>query len=122
MRLLFDHNVPAPLRALLPAHDVTFAKNLGWGALSNGALLAAAESGGVALLVTADKNMRYQQNLSGRRIAIVVLPSQNMGMLRDGISLIEAAINQGAPGGYQEIDLPRPARVRRPTAGPREQS
>ena len=73
MRILFDHSVPAPLRRYLTEHAVTEAIQLGWDRLSNGDLLTEAERAGFDVLLTADKNIRYQQNLTGRKIAIVEL-------------------------------------------------
>jgi hypothetical protein len=73
MLVLFDHGTPAPLSAYLAGHTVRKAKDEGWDMLSNGELLKAAENAGFDVLVTTDKNIRYQQNLSARKIAIVVL-------------------------------------------------
>jgi hypothetical protein len=73
MLILFDHVTPKGIARALVGHTVTRAKDRGWDTLSNGDLLAAAEAAGFDVVVTADKNMRYQQNLAGRRIALVVL-------------------------------------------------
>jgi predicted nuclease of predicted toxin-antitoxin system len=76
VKILFDQGTPAPLRRSLKQHTVATAYELGWTDLDNGRLLAAAESEFDAL-VTTDKNLRYQQNLAGRRLAILVLPTAN---------------------------------------------
>ena len=68
MLILLDHSVPAPLRYALKGHVVVEAVERGWERLANGALLDAAEGAGFELFVTADKNLRYQQNLARRRI------------------------------------------------------
>ena len=73
MLVLFDHSVPAPLRYALKNHVVVEAVERGWEALGNGALLDAAEAAGFDVFITADKNIRFQQNLALRKIAIVVL-------------------------------------------------
>lgn len=73
MRVLFDQGTPDPLRHTLTAHVVSTAYEMGWSALSNGDLLDAAESQFDAF-VTTDQNLHYQQNLAGRRLAILVLP------------------------------------------------
>jgi len=73
MRVLFDQGTPAPLRHLLPGHVVSTAYELGWSTRKNGELLAAAEGQAFEVLVTTDTNLKYQQNLAARRIAIVVL-------------------------------------------------
>jgi len=74
MRILFDQGTPVPLRALLSGHSVSTAYEMGWSELANGDLLAAAEADFDAL-ITSDQNLRYQQNLTGRRLAILVLPT-----------------------------------------------
>jgi len=73
MLVLLDQGVPAPLRHHLTEHSVKTASQQGWGTLSNGELLKAAEAAGFHVLLTADKNLAYQQNLKERAIAIVVL-------------------------------------------------
>ena len=78
MLVLFDHSTPAPLSSYLTGHIVTKAKDRGWDKLTNGDLLAEAERAGFDVLLTADNNMRYQQNLAGRRLALVVLSTPTM--------------------------------------------
>ncbi len=73
MHILFDHGTPAPLQSFLTGHTVREAKAEGWDTFKNGDLLTAAEAAGFDVLVTTDKNIRYQQNLTGRTIAIIVL-------------------------------------------------
>jgi len=75
MKILFDQGTPVPLRQYLTGHSVTTAYEEGWSNLSNGDLLKFAEDNGYQLLVTTDRNLRYQQNLSDRQIVIVVLLS-----------------------------------------------
>jgi hypothetical protein len=75
MRILFDHGTPSGIARSLAGHKVTEAIERGWDRISNGELLNAAEAVGFELLLTTDKNIRYQQNLKGRKIAIVVLAS-----------------------------------------------
>ncbi len=78
MLILFDHTTPAGIARFLAGHTVTKAKERGWDRLGNGDLLTAAEDAGFDMLVTADKNIRHQQNLEGRRIALVVLSAPQM--------------------------------------------
>ncbi len=74
MLILFDNGTPRTLaRLLIDSHMVTEARARGWQELGNGELLKEAEAAGFEVLVTTDKNISYQQNLSGRKIAIVVL-------------------------------------------------
>ena len=82
MLVLFDHSVPAPLRHALKDHVVVEAVERGWEALGNGALLDAAEAAGFEVFITADKNIRFQQNLAVRKIAIVVLGNAQWPVLR----------------------------------------
>jgi hypothetical protein len=70
MLILFDHMTPAGIARFLTGHTITKAKDRGWDRLGNGDLLPAAEGAGFDVLVTADKSIRYQQNLEGRRIAL----------------------------------------------------
>jgi len=77
--ILFDVNVPRPVPRFLTGHTVAFADKRGWRELSNGDLLAAAESAGFDVLLTTDLNLRYQQNLTARRIAIVALTTNHWG-------------------------------------------
>jgi hypothetical protein len=71
VRILFDQGTPAPLRSHLAPHQVSTAFELNWGQLKNGDLLSEAEKAGFDVLVTTDQNLKYQQNLSSRRIAVV---------------------------------------------------
>ncbi len=74
MLVLFDNGTPRTLaRFLIDLHTVTEARSRGWAELENGDLLSKAEAAGFEVLITTDRNIGYQQNLSGRRIAIVVL-------------------------------------------------
>jgi hypothetical protein len=82
------------------------ARDRGWDRLSNGDLLEEAERAGFDVLVTADKNMRYQQNLSRRRIALFVLSTPRWPVIRLHIQEIAAALNSAAPATYTEIELP----------------
>ena len=78
----------------------------GWDRLSNGDLIAAAEAAGFDVLLTTDKNLRYQQNLRGRKIAFVVIGNQQWPILRRHVDLVLAAVNAVMPGSYLEVDIP----------------
>ena len=82
MLILFDHVTPRGIARFLADHTVTKAKDRGWDTLTNGDLLAEAERAGFDVLLTADKNMRYQQNLKGRSIALVVLSTPQWPAVR----------------------------------------
>jgi len=77
---------------------------MGW--LQNGELLNAAEAAGFDVLVTTDKNMRYQQNLVSRKIAIIVLGKQQWPKVRPHVQLVVAAVNAATPGTYVEVEIP----------------
>jgi hypothetical protein len=106
MRILFDQGVPRGLAASLGSHDVTEARKLKWERISNGALLKLAEEAGFNLLLTTDKNVRYQQNLADRKISIVVLGQSPWWLVREHLDAIVAAVNAAAPGSYAEVDIP----------------
>ena len=106
MRVLFDQGTPAPLRELLVGHEVSTAYERGWSMLENGDLLAAAEDHGFAALVTTDKNLRYQQNLATRSIAIVVLGTTSWPRIRAAAEKVISAVAAAAPGSFTEVIVP----------------
>lgn len=106
MLILFDHSTPGPLATFLTGHTVTKARERGWDRLTNGDLLAAAEGAGFQVLLTADNSIRYQQNLSSRRIALVVISSPQWPRVRAQVEKIVVALNAVKPGSYCEIDIP----------------
>jgi predicted nuclease of predicted toxin-antitoxin system len=105
MKILFDQGTPVPLRRPLPEHTVATAYEQDWSNLANGELLSAAERDGYELLITTDQNLRYQQNLDGRRIAILVLTSTSWPRIQQHIPRIQAAVGQMAAGAYAEITI-----------------
>jgi hypothetical protein len=106
MRILFDQGVPRGLTAALLGHEVTEARQLRWERISNGELLRLAEGAGFDLLLTTDKNVRYQQNLTGRKISIVVLGNSPWWLVRQHLDGIVAAVNAATPGSYAEVEIP----------------
>jgi len=113
-RILPDANMPLGLRGLLPAYDVQTARRMGWDWLTNGDLLVAAESAGFEAMITADRNILHQQNLAGRKIALIELTTPHWETIRDNFPDVLAAVEDAKAGGYSVVVLPRPARVRRP--------
>jgi hypothetical protein len=93
MRILFDNGTPAPLKHVLVGHTVVEAIDRGWDRLVNGELIAAAEAAGFDILITTDKNMRYQQDLTGRKIAFIILGNQQWPVLRRYTDKVIAAVN-----------------------------
>lgn len=103
MKVLFDQGVPAPLRYGLRLHDVVTAYERGWSELKNGELLASAESAGFEIFVTTDRNLKYQQNLVSRSIAIIVLHTTSWPKLRNDQLRFAEIVNAISPGAYVEI-------------------
>ena len=95
-----------PIRAYLDQHSVSTASQQGWDKLKNGDLLTAAENAGFHVLLTTDKNIRHQQDLTRRKIAVVVLGRQQWPQLRPHVQLIVEAVNMAALGSYIEVDIP----------------
>ena len=106
MLILFDHGTPAPLAFFLKEHIVRKTKDLGWDAMTNGELLKAAEEAGFEILLTTDKNIRYQQNLAGRKIALVVLANPRWPIVRQYVERVVITVNAATPGSYSEVDIP----------------
>src|ERR1700685_659542 len=102
MRIIFDQATPLPICQYLLGHEVRTAAQQGWDKLRNGDLLNAAEEAGFDLLLTTDKNMRYQQNLADRKIAIVVLGQQQWPALREHVQRVVDAVDEAEAGSYIE--------------------
>jgi hypothetical protein len=114
MRVLVDQNSPRGLRTHLPDHEVVLAREMGWATLANGELIAAAETASFDVLVTADQNIQYQQNLSGRRLALVVLGTNHWDVIRAEIHLVQEALSVATAGTYASVSFTRPPLRRRP--------
>jgi len=107
MLILFDHGTPRGLARALSGHTVTTAKERDWDRLDNGALLKAADEAAVDLLLTTDQRIRYQQNLTGRKIALVVLTgTTKWSRVRLHLERIAAVVTAARPGSYTEIEIP----------------
>lgn len=106
MKVLFDQGTPVPLRNHLPNHAVETAYEKGWSNLKNGDLLTRAESDGFEALITTDQNLPYQQNLTGRRISVVVLLTTSWPRIKNHIATVVETIDNLQPGNYEEIPFP----------------
>jgi hypothetical protein len=104
MKILFDQGTPVPLRRELAGQQVSTAYELGWGGLSNGELRQAAE-GNFDLLITTDQNLKYQQNLTGRSLAILVLPTTSWPRIQQHVGEIVAAAVAMRPGEFRQIEF-----------------
>jgi len=108
MRIVLDENLPRPLTQVFGSgHQVTTVQDLGLAGIANGPLLAQLENG-QDVFVTADQNLRYQQNLTGLRLAIVELPTNRLPVLRTMTAEIVAAVTSATTGSYIQVDLPTP--------------
>jgi len=106
VRVLFDHNVPDRLRRSLTGHDVFTADEMLWAQIDNGRLLRATEDAGFEVMVTADKNLSYQQNLSGRKLALVVLSTNNWNIIQRHTELVANSVDAAQPGSFQLVTIP----------------
>ena len=106
MLVLFDNNVPRGVAGTLKSHMVVEARARNWHRLKNGELLQAAEDAAFDVIVTSDKSIKYQQNLRGRRIALVVLSQGRWKPVRQRLDAIADAVDAATPGSYTEVDIP----------------
>ena len=106
MRILFDHGTPRPLRAAFPDDVVEFAADRGWERLRNGVLIATAEGDGFEVLITTDQSMPYQQNLVGRRMAVVVLGRASWPHLPRVSVAVVTAVAAARPGTFTTVEVP----------------
>lgn len=104
MKVLLDENLDHALRNILAPHEIVTAAFMGWAGLKNGELLERAEQSGIDVLLTGDTTLHLEQNLEGRRIAVVALSAIQLPILRDHLSMIVAAIGAAIPGGFQLVD------------------
>jgi hypothetical protein len=106
MKILFDQGTPVPLRNHLPNHIVETVYEKGWSSLKNGDLLTQAEAETFDALITTDQNLRHQQNLSGRKISVIVLLTTSWPQIKNNAALVSQAIDKLKPGSYEEISFP----------------
>jgi hypothetical protein len=108
VKILFDQGTPVPLRRALSSHEVITAFEQGWNTLQNGELLSAAEAAGIAAIITTDRNLRYQQNLSDKALAIVVLMTTDWRLIGRHTDYVAKAVADLSPGAYVELQFPPP--------------
>ena len=112
-RILLDANLPIGLRAALSGYEVATAFEMGWGRLVNGELIAAAEAAGFELLITADQNMEYQQNLTNRSLALIVLSTNLWPVVRANLPDVVLEVGKAVAGSYGFVRFTRPPLRRR---------
>ena len=105
MRVLFDECVPWPIHHAFTPHACSSAQLRGWAGRRNGALLTSAEAE-FDVFVTADQNLNYQQNLTGRRIGVVVVSTNDLRRLRQAVAAIVLAIELVRPGEVRPVIIP----------------
>jgi hypothetical protein len=109
LRIIFDKNVPVGVRRFLSKHEVHTFVEMRWRPqLENGEFLNVAEAAGFDVMVTSDQNILYQQNLTGRRIALIVLGPNIWPVVRDHEGTIAATVDAATPGSYDFIEMPLP--------------
>ena|ERR1700733_2145627 len=107
MLVLFDNGTPRNLaRYLIDHHTVTETRARGWEKLENGELLTVAEAAGFEVILTTDRNLPYQQNLAGRKIALVALGKGRWTLIKPHVAKVVAAVNDATPGSYAEVEIP----------------
>jgi len=104
VKVLLDENLPHRLRTHLGSHEVFTVRYQGWSGLKNGELLRSAENDGFEVFLTGDQTLPYEQNLTGRSIAVVVLTAIEWHLVCNNLSAIQAALDQAAPASYQLIE------------------
>lgn len=102
MRIILDENLPRPLKRIFTSHTVTTIQEQGCAGMRNGVLLARLE-GAFDVFITADKNLRYQQNLTGLSLAIIELPTNRLPLLQPLFPRIVAAVEAATPSTYVQI-------------------
>jgi predicted nuclease of predicted toxin-antitoxin system len=107
MRILLDECVPRPLRRTLPDHDVRTVVEMGWAGKQNGELLRLLVAENFAVFLTTDQNLRYQQNLRGLRVAIVVFvaPTNRMHDLVPLMPIVRTVLETIQPGALVEVSM-----------------
>ena len=104
MKILLDECVPWPMHRLLIGHECTTAQKRGWGGITNGDLVSRAEAE-FDLFITSDQNLRYQQNLAGRRIAILELGTNDLRRIMAAASSIQQAVLAIIPGEFRHLEI-----------------
>lgn len=105
MRILLDECVPWPMHRLLTNHSSTNVQAVGWGGIKNGELLRLAETD-FELFITSDQNIRYQQNLAGRNIAVLELSTNDIERIEAAELLIQDAVEKIQPTEFKRLEIP----------------
>jgi hypothetical protein len=119
MKILLDENAPSGLRRILAGHDVHTAPEMGWARYSNGQLLDEAEKAGFEALITSDQGFTFQQNLTGRNIAVIIFSTNAWPVIRTQPQTVRRAVANASPGTFTHATFGRrPRQPRRRPTGP----
>jgi hypothetical protein len=113
MRILLDEDTPRPVRRILTGHDVRTVPEMGWNGYTNGQLLSEAERAGFEALITGDRSLPYQQNLTGRNIAVIIFSTNAWPIIRTQPQTVQRAVANVSPGTFTFATFHRPRRSRR---------
>ena len=105
MKILLDECVPWPMRKILAGHECQSPQSAGWSGIKNGELLQRAEVA-FDLFITSDQNIRYQQNLAGRRIPILELSTNDLRRILAAAELIQSSVATIQPGEFRQLEIP----------------
>jgi hypothetical protein len=106
MRIISDKGAPKPLATYLPGHAIKLVNQMGWSTFKNGELLFGAEAAGFELMVTTDRNLAYQRNLTSRKIAVVVLGAGNCPRIEAAIAAEVQAVERAGQGTFEKVAIP----------------
>jgi len=104
VKVLLDENLDHALRKLLGRHEIVTVAYMGWAGVQNGALLRIAEDNGIDVLLTGDQSLHSEQNLTGRRLAIVALSAIKLPIIKNYLPKIIIAIDNAVPGSFQAVE------------------
>jgi len=105
LNILLDECTPRLVKRRLPQFFIRTAQEMGWTGIKNGKLLNLAESQ-FEVLISTDQNLPYQQNLAGKKIAVIILPSNKVPVVAQLVPAIEQSLKAIQPGTFVEIPLP----------------
>jgi predicted nuclease of predicted toxin-antitoxin system len=105
MRILIDESLPKHLEKMLLNHETDTVQGLGWAGIKNGDLISKAEAI-YDVFLTADKNLRYQQNMTGRILALLIFPTNKLSVVKQLANELEAALTRIKSGEFIELEMP----------------
>ena len=105
MKILLDECVPWPMHKFLVGHECLTAQQCGWGGIKNGDLLRRAEDE-FELFITSDQSIRYQQNLAGRKIAILELSTNDFRRIKAAAALIQSTVAEIKLKEFRHLEIP----------------